>query len=102
MTITSLNKDLQAVQREHRGIYTGPVAYAAPGEAVVLGDLGIGSHIDLIQVGVALNAAGTVTRLVVWDRTNATLRWFVPNTGAEVADGTDLSGYSAPITVNGI
>lgn len=77
--------------------YTGPAAYVAGGDSFAPSDVGLG-NIDAIDVcGVAWN--GSATRLVAWDKTNAKLVWYVPDTGAEASG--DLSAYSVVLIVYG-
>lgn len=77
--------------------YTGPASYATGGDSLVAREVKL-SHIHDVWATLAVNAAGTV-RLLLYDAANGTVLWYVPNTGAEVANGTDLSGYTAQILV---
>lgn len=78
--------------------YTGPVSYTTNGEAFGLAQLGMVPHI--ITGSIAWDGISAV-RLVVWDPVNSKMLWFVPNTGAEVANGTNLSTFKVGINVIG-
>ena len=80
------------------GVLTGPASYATGGESFAPADVGWG-NLDLVLVGIASD--GTNTRLVVYNRTTQKLMWFVPDTNAEVANGTDLSTFTAEMLVAG-
>lgn len=75
------------------GQYTGPSSYVTGGDAFVAADVKL-SHLTEIFFGLAVNAGGTI-RGLLYDSTNNTVLWYVLDTGAEVANGTDLSGFSA-------
>lgn len=87
------NSFLRRVER-----WTGPNPYVTGGEACAPSLFGVGT-IVMGPGGVASN--GTDTRLVAWNATTQKLQWFVPNTNAEVANGTDLSGYTLQFEVVG-
>ena len=80
--------------------YVGPASYATNGDSFTAQESGIGV-IEQVIFGVAVNAAGAAPRLLVYDYTNSKVRWFVPNTGDEVAAATDLSGYTVRTQVLG-
>ena len=73
--------------------YTGPSSYVTGGDSFPPETLGLG-QIQVLLFELAINAAGTV-RGLVYDTTNEKVLWYVLDTGAEVANGTDLSGFSA-------
>jgi hypothetical protein len=75
------------------GRYVGPASYATGGDSLTPGALGLGK-LEHLSFELAINSAGTV-RGLVYDHANETVFWVVLDTGAEVANGTDLSGYSA-------
>lgn len=87
--------------------YTGPASYdATNGDPIVPGDVFLGEIEGVLGQATALNAAGAAPRSVVFVRQALTdsgvvARWFVPNTGLEVAGATDLSGYSLQLTFIG-
>ena len=81
------------------GRYTGPASYVAAGDSLRPQELKLGQIAALIFEP-AINAAGTI-RLLVYDIANETVQWYVPNTGSEVADATDLSGFNARFSAFG-
>ena len=94
------------------GIYRGPKNYSnfytngGTGDTAVAGDFKLGQlHIMFFELGV--NAAGTVLspRYITAAESGPAaggILWFNPTTGAEVANGTDLSGYAALFEAMGI
>lgn len=78
--------------------WTGPSSYATGGESCPPSTFGLGTVVRGPN-GVATN--GTDTRLVVWNPSTQKLMWFVPNTGAEVANAVDLSAYTLQFEVIG-
>lgn len=76
------------------GKYTGPVSYATGGDSFAASDIGMG-RIEHLVLGIAINAALSVVRLLIWDPGTQKILWYVPNTGAEVAAATDVSGFVA-------
>ena len=87
------NKDLSSVLRRYVDTYTGPSSYATGGDPIVAGDVGLG-RIFACHVGLAVNAAGTIY-LLRYFIASAVMKWYVPSTGVEVANATNLSGFSA-------
>ena len=78
--------------------YTGPASYVTGGESLpLLANFGIG-RVYAIVGAVASN--GTATLLLFWDRTNSKILWF-DMAGAQVANATDLSAYSANLEAIG-
>lgn len=77
--------------------YTGPSSYATGGDAFTPTDVKLGGQVTIFPE-LAVNAGGTV-RGLQYDRANELLRWIVLDTGSEVANGTDLSGFSAMLLV---
>lgn len=71
--------------------YTGPASYATGGELVGSAEVGLEPEYmpDLVAW------SGSACRLLVYDYTNKKYVWYVPNTGAEVANGVDLSTFVA-------
>jgi len=81
--------------------YVGPASYVNPGgDAFTPGNLGM-SRIDVIIFTPAWDGADAF-RVLIWDRVTQTIRWFVPNTDAEVANAVNLSGFSAFFEAIGI
>lgn len=83
-------------------VMTGPASYVTGGDAFNANTVFGWNSIDaLLFCGVAWDGADAV-RLLAWDRTNQKLLWFVPNTDAEVANGTDLSAFTVAVMAVGI
>jgi hypothetical protein len=89
--------------------YTGPVSYPAaggdpfPATAAFLGAI---ESFGASDGAFADDAAGANPRLMIFSQNplsagDGVVRWFVPNTGNEVAGGTNLSGYSVDVEVIG-
>lgn len=70
---------------------TGPVSYPTGGFSFAASLVNCGA---LELAPNLLLSSGTAVRLAVYDYTNSKYLVFVPNTGAEVANGTDLSSFS--------
>lgn len=73
------------------GKYTGPNPYATGGDSFLPSDLGLGvlEHLDF---GTATN--GTLFRTLVWRTDTQKVMWIDATNGTEIANGTDLSGYT--------
>ena len=94
--------------RVSRFRYTGPASYATGGD---LAKAGTGANTDTFVFGlgavvnfptaIALDANGANPRLLVYNPATYKVRWFVPNTGAEVAAAVDLSGFTADLEITG-
>ena len=89
-------RDVLATHKAQFYVYSGPAAYVAGGDPFTADNVGLG-NIDAILGLIAWN--GTATRLLVYDKTNGKMVWYVPDTGAEASG--DLSAYSATIVVLG-
>lgn len=74
--------------------YTGPSSYATGGDTLPGASISLGKQVEAVVGLVIVNAALNAIRVGVYDHTNGKILWFVPNTGAEVANGTDLSGFT--------
>jgi hypothetical protein len=80
----------------------------AGGDPVTPGSAFLGT-IECFGAGssfIAVDAAGANPRLGIYTpdanpELGGVVRWFVPNTGAEVAGGTDLSGHSVDLEIIG-
>lgn len=71
--------------------------YATGGEPVDAEELGLGTIFGVY--GTISNGSAV---LIPWfDYANQKILFFVPNTGAEVADALDLSGYSGTLLFTG-
>lgn len=91
-------QDVAGIRKRRVVLYTGPASYVTGGDSFVPAD------VDLAQLEIAPNLiahSGTAVRLVVYDRTNQTYLWYVPDTGAEVANGTDLSAFTVEVELAG-
>jgi hypothetical protein len=76
------------------GRYVGPAAYVTGGDPLVPADVGLGK-IEAIFFEDALDAAANDNLEPAYDHTNQKVAWFSNASGNEVANGTDLSTYSA-------
>ena len=84
-------QDDAGIRRRHMAFYTGPASYATGGDGFTPGDVNLGV-IEMVQFELAINAGGTIYGLI-HDGTNEKVIWYVLDTGSEVANGTDLSGF---------
>jgi hypothetical protein len=80
----------------------GSTGYVTGGDPVAANVLFLGLA-ESVPSAIALDTAGAGAnpRLVVFDHNNLVMKWFVPNTGNEVANATDLSGYRFRLEVAG-
>lgn len=78
---------------------TGPSSYPTGGEAIAPASFGLG-RVDLFNAEDGLAAAGTSIRRLRYDYTNQKIQWFGENFN-EIANGTDLSTYTARVEVIG-
>lgn len=76
------------------GKYTGPTSYVTGGDPVAAADMAMGrlEHLDLSP---AIDAGSTGFRTLAWNPTTNKVVWFVGTTGVEVANGVDVSAFSA-------
>jgi hypothetical protein len=78
------------------GGYTGPASYATGGDAITAGELGM-ARIELLLLGDATN--GTLYRHLVFIPNTTTggglIRWLDATNGAEIANATNLTTYTA-------
>jgi coproporphyrinogen III oxidase len=79
--------------------WSGPTLYATGGEAATPASFGLGT-IVVASFTPALDAAGVNTRVVAWNSATQKVQWFSAP-GAEVANGTDLSGFSCQMEIIG-
>lgn len=77
---------------------TGDTLYPTGGYAIAAGDLKLGV-IEYFPPVVLSN--GSAVRIGVYDYSTGKLQLFVPNTGAEVANNTDLSAFNGRTEVIG-
>lgn len=82
------------------GLYTGPASYTTGGDAVDADDLGL-SSIRSLTLGIAGDASNANPRLLRLNAAGTAIMWYVPNTGSEVANGTNLSAFTASLHAEG-
>jgi len=83
--------------------YVGPNPYlnaGTPGDPILAADLGLRGITGFPSFH-AFDPVGGLFCTCVYDSTLEAIRWFVGTTGVEVANGVDLSAYSADIVVYG-
>lgn len=83
--------------------YTGPASYATGGESVnATADLGMAEVFAVFgEIGDVGGAASANVRILHFDYANQKIQWFVSSTGAEVANGASLAGFSGVLTFYG-
>lgn len=80
---------------------TGPASYTNTGVWATSGEAYDPGHtVELLPSFTIDDGAGTV-RIVTYDYANKRLHAFIPNTGAEVANAVDLSGFTGRFEVVG-
>lgn len=78
--------------------YTGPASYATGGESVnASADLGMAEVFGVYGV----IGDGSAVRIPFFNYTTQKIQWFIPNTGAEVANAVDLSTFSGTLLFHG-
>lgn len=97
LDLTVAPADVSSTYRRQVAGYTGPASYLTGGDVLTPNDFRMGK-IFAVLGGVAWN--GTLSYLLVFDPVNTKLVW-VDMAGAQVANGTDLSGYTARLEVLG-
>ena len=85
-------EDGSNTKRRILGIYTGPASYATGGDAFLAADVKLG-QIDVVVFEHAINAALTTIYFLRWSKTANKVLWFSAS-GTEVANATDLSGFT--------
>lgn len=106
-------EDWGATKRMTYGIYTGPKVYSnvftngGTGDPLIPGDMKLG-QLHMVFFNPAINAAGA-SRQPIYFMPGALggppgggVLWYQASTDAEVANGTDLSGYSCLFEALGI
>jgi hypothetical protein len=84
--------EYSGTRRRSTFLYTGPVSYVNPGgDPITAAEVRLGA-IDYMPTMIAFDGA-SVIRLLVWDYTLNAFKWFIPNTGAEVANAVNLSTF---------
>lgn len=79
--------------------YTGPASYVTGGDSFAPADVGFGNIDAIVPACEPWN--GSAVRVLAWDKDNAKLVWYVPDTGAEVANATDLSAFDGVLLIYG-
>lgn len=92
-------RDIAGVRRRNIGLYTGPASYVTGGEAFVAGDVGLG-RLEFVDFELAND--GTDWYGITYDYTNGTAIWVVLSSGNQVANGVDLSGFTARFEAVGL
>lgn len=95
---TGRQNDVTGVRKSRLVLYTGPSSYVTGGDSFTAADVDLGT-LEHAPDFLAWN--GSAVRLVVYDYTNSKYVWYVPNTGAEVANGVDLSAFAMRIILQG-
>ncbi len=91
-------EDGSSTKRRTEGIYTGPASYATGGESISAAALKLGQvHVVLFEAA----SNGTVIILLRYDYTNSKVKAF-DMAGAEIANATDLSTYTARFEAIGV
>ena len=93
LDLTIAPADLSSTCRRQVATLTGPNPYATGGDALTPNDVRMGKLFAILG-GVMTN--GTAALLVWYNVSTAKLMWF-DMAGAEVANGTDLSGYTGRV-----
>ena len=79
-------------------VATGPASYATGGDVLnPTNDLGMGTVFGVYGV----LTDGSAIRIPVLNFTTQAVQFYIPNTGAEVANGVDLSGFSGTLIFTG-
>lgn len=90
------DKMMDRMVREVR--YTGPASYVTGGDAVNgPAELGMG---EVYQV-TGIISDGSAIRIPFFNYATQKILWFIPNTGAQVANAVDLSSFSGTLTFHG-
>lgn len=96
ITLTGAPRDAASTTRRYFPSYTGPAAYATGGDTGMLAALGVGK---IFCINALIITNGTVVLVGVYLPATDAIQWFVASTGAEVANGVDLSGYTGQFEV---
>lgn len=101
LTFTAGNSGVQGNVRVWSGVITFDSSYPTGGEAIAVGDFGFTLEILNVVLG-PTNVAGIDA---VWDQANSkVILYDEDNTSgiaAQVADTTDMSATTVPVTVTG-
>jgi len=91
-------EDGSSTKRRTQGIYTGPASYATAGDPLLPAELKLG-QLHILDLAIIANA--TVILMCNYDHTNQKLKVY-DMAGAEIANATDLSGYSGRFEAIGL
>ena len=82
--------DVSSTYRRQVAQYTGPASYTTGGES------GLAAQVRMGKLFAVLGSIsdGSAVRLAQYDPATDKLLFFVPNTGAQVANAVDLSTFS--------
>lgn len=97
---TNDGRNVTGNRRTVVGTYTGPASYTTGGDPLSAETLGL-SNIRWLDLGVAADANGANARALRWNAAKTGVQWFVLSTNAEVANGVDLSGFTAFLQAEG-
>jgi hypothetical protein len=86
-------------RRVHYQDFTFSNAYTTGGESLTLAQLGLTVGLSFVQIE-PKTVAGTVYRFE-YDRATSKVKAYVATTGAEVANGVDLSGVTCRVRSEG-
>ena len=78
--------------------WAGPASYATGGETLDPQDTGLGR----VRAVVGVISNGSAVRIPYLSVSTQKLQWYVPNTGAEVANAVDLSTFVGQVELIGI
>lgn len=98
-TVSSLQYNVEGNRRNNSGTVTADTAYPTGGYSVPAGAVGLGS-VDSFQIELPVNATPAI-RAARYDYTNSKLMYF-DQAFAEIANGVDLSAFSARFEVRGL
>lgn len=99
-TLADDGRNVTGNRRVVTGTYTGPTSYATGGDAIDADDLGL-ARIQALTLGVAADASNANPRLLRLNAAGTKIIWYVPSTGAEVANATNLSAFTASLQAEG-
>jgi len=86
------DRDIAGKRRRTIGQYTGPAVYAAGGEVIAPGAVGMGV-IEFVAFELATD--GTTWYGITYDYANNKAIWAVLSTGVQVAGGVNLAAFVA-------
>lgn len=72
------------------------------GYPIVAADLGFATQIDFLDMTGEIAAGGTANTAACWNPATQKLQFYVVSTGAEVANGVDLSASNIDCSAEGV